>query len=298
MKVKVSDHARYDSFPLRFGFVAPDFLELVAEVEDSYATARQKPKEIRAGNKHYIGELWSCQGEKLCRARVVLSGENDADLHPTIITVLSEVNIPVDRAVSEIVRAKRESGSLSIEKIIEVLHPLYIQERISSPENLIDIFVDMGVSKANQKITELEAVLKSIEKNSDSLLEEHERIKKENESLKEKILQQEKSKINYKGEAIKVSPVSRLISVREGKRKNSRGEEVNCTYLKFEDPDLPERKMDEVFDKSGKITAKARAMADEKKYVRTSTWKPEIFKELEWFRDIYEAPIQSEYRSN
>lgn len=294
MKVKVSDHARYDSFPLRFGFVAPEFLELVAEVEDAYATARQKPKEIRAGNKHFIGELWTCQGEKLFRARVVLSGENDADLHPTIITVLSEVHIPVDRAVSEIVRAKRESGSLSIEKIIEVLHPLYVQERISSPEKLIDIFVDMGVSQANQKIAELETVLKSIEENSDALLEEHERVKKENESLKAKILQQEKSKINYKGEAIKVSPVSRLIAVRVGKRKNSRGEEVNCTYLKFEDPDLPERKMDEVFDKSGRITAKARAMADEKKFVRTSTWKPEIFKELDWFRDIYEAPMHNE----
>lgn len=295
MRVKVSDHARYDSFPLRFGLVAPEFLELVAEVEDPYATARQKPKEIRAGNRHFIGELWTCQGKKLFRARVVLTGENDADLHPTVITVLSEIHIPVDRAVSEIVRAKRESGSLSVEKIIEVLHPLYVQERIASPEKLIDIFVDMGVSEANQKIAELEAVLKSIEENSDALLDEHERVKKENESLKEKILQQEKIKINYKGESIKVSPVSRLISVRVGKRINSRGEEVNCTFLKFEDPDLPERKMDQVFDRDGRITAKANSMADEKKIVRTSTWKPAIFNELDWFRDIYEAPTQSEH---
>jgi len=291
MKVRVSEHARYDSFPLRFGFVAPEFLELVAEVEDTFATARQKPKEIRAGNKHFIGELWTCQGEKLLRARVVLSGENDADLHPTVITALSEVHIPVDRAVSEIVRAKRESGSLSIEKIIEILHPLYVQGRISSPENLIDIFVDMGVSQANQKIAELEAILKSIEENSDALLEEYERIKKENEILKVKILQKEKNKVNYNGETIKVSPVSRLIAVRVGKRKNSRGEEVNCTFLKFDDPDLPERKMDEVFDKTGRISAKAKAMADEKKYVRTTTWRPEIFRELDWFRDIYEASV-------
>jgi hypothetical protein len=113
-------------------------------------------------------------------------------------------------------------------------------------------------------------------------------------TLKEQILLQEKNKANYKGETIKVSPVSRLVSVRVGKRKNSRGEEVNCTYLKFEDPDLPERKMDEVFDKTGRITAKAKAMADEKKFVRTSTWKPEIFKELDWFRDIYEAPAHTE----
>jgi len=291
MKVKVSDHARYDSFPLRFGFVAPEFLELVSEVEDTYATARQKPKEIRMGNKHFVGELWTCQGEKLFKARVVLSGDNDADLYPTVITVLSEVNIPVDRAVSEIVRAKRESGSLSVEKIIEVLHPLYLQERISSPENLIDIFVEMGVSEANQKIVELEQVLKSIEENSDVLLAEHERVKQENELLKLKILKHEKNKTNYKGETIKVSPVSRIISVRVGKRTNSRQEIVNCTYLKFEDPDLPERKMDEIFDRSGQITAKARAFAEQKKFVRTSTWKPEIFKELEWFRDIFEAPL-------
>lgn len=290
MKVKISEHARYDSFPLRFGFVASEFLELVAEVEDQHATARQKPKEIRAGNKHFIGELWTCQGEKLFRARVVLSGENDADLHPTVITVLSEIHIPVDRAVSEIVRAKRESGTLTIEKIIEVLHPLYVKGLISTPEKLIDIFVEMGISKANQKIAELETILKSTEENSNLMLEEYERVKKENESLKQEIVQQEKRKANYKGEAIKVSPVSRLMSVRVGKRKNSRGEEVNCTYLKFEDPDLPERKMDEVFDRTGRVTAKALAMASEKKYVRTSTWKPEIFKDLEWFRDIYEAP--------
>lgn len=294
MKVKVSDHARYDSFPLRFGIVAPEFLELVAEVEDKYATSRQKPKEIRMGNKHFIGELWTCQGQKLFKARVVLSGDNDADLYPTIITVLSEVNIPVDRAVSEIVRAKRESGNLSFEKIIEVLHPLYLQEKISSPENLIDIFVEMGVSEANQKIAELETLLRSVEDNSDALLADHERIKQENEILKANILKYEKNKSNYKGETIKVSPVSRIVSVRVGKRVNSRQEEVNCTYLTFEDPDLPERKMDEVFDRSGKITAKARTLAAEKKFVRTTTWKPEIFKELEWFRDIFEAPSHSD----
>lgn len=293
MKVKVSEHARYDSFPLRFGFVAPEFLELVAEVEDTYATARQKPKEIRMGNKHFIGELWTCQGQKLFKSRVVLSGDNDAEMYPTIITVLSELHIPVDRAVSEIVRAKREAGSLSIEKIIEVLHPLYLQERISSPEKLIDIFVEMGVSEANQKISELELILRNIEENSDALLAEHERVKLENEALKLEILSHEKNKINYKGEALKVSPVSKLISVRIDKRINSRGESINCTYLKFEDPDMPERKMDEVFDRNGKITAKARAMAQEKKYVRTSTWKPEIFRELEWFRDIYEAPTHN-----
>lgn len=151
-----------------------------------------------------------------------------------------------------------------------------------------------GVSEANQKIAELETILKSVEENSDALLADHERIKQENEILKANILKYEKNKANYKGETIKVSPVSRIVSVRVGKRVNSRQEEVNCTYLTFEDPDLPERKMDEVFDRSGKITAKARALAAEKKFVRTTTWKPEIFKEFEWFRDIFEAPSHSE----
>lgn len=285
MKVKVSDHARYDSFPLRFGFVSPEYLELVAEVEDEHATSRQKPKEIKMGNKHYIGELWTCQGEKLFRARVVLSAKSDADLYPTVITVLAEKNIPVDRAVSEIVRAKREAGSLSVEKIVEILHPLYKQERISSPENLIDIFIEMGVSEKEQKITELESMLANIEAISEALIEENERTKKENAELREKIVQAEKNKFNYKGEAIKVAPICKLTGVRVGKRTNSRGESVNCTYLKFDDSDLPERKMDEVFDKSGAITNKARSLIG--KNVRTSTWKPEIFKELDWFRDIY-----------
>ena len=285
MKVRISDHARYDSFPLRFGFVSPEYLELVAEVEDGHATSRQKPREIKIGNKHFIGELWTCQGEKLFRARVVLSTNSDAELYPTVITVLDERNIPVDRAVSEIVRAKREAGSLNVEKIIKILHPLYKEGRISSPENLIDIFIEMGVSEKEQKITELESMLANIEATSEVLMEENERTRQENAALREKIVQAEKNKLSYKGEAIKVSPISKLIDVRVGKRTNSRGESVNCTYLRFDDSDLPERKMDEIFDKSGAITNKARLLIGQN--VRTSTWKPEIFKDLDWFRDIY-----------
>lgn len=285
MKIKISDHARYDSFPMRFGFVSPEYLELVAEVEDEHATSRQKPREILMGNKHYVGELWTCQGQKLFRARVVLSKHSDAELYPTVITVLEERYIPVDRAVSEIVRAKREAGSLNVEKIIKILHPLYKEGRISSPENLIDIFIEMGVSEKEQKITELESMLANIEAISEVLMKENERTRQENAVLKEKIVQAEKNKLSYMGEAIKVSPISKLIDVRVGKRTNSRGESVNCTYLRFDDSDLPERKMDENFDKSGAITTKARSLIG--KNVRTSTWKPEIFKDIDWFRDIY-----------
>jgi hypothetical protein len=74
--------------------------------------------------------------------------------------------------------------------------------------------------------------------------------------------------------------------VEEGQRTNRRGDIVRCTYLKFEEP-VPERKMDEIFDRNRTITNKAKSLVGQK--VQTSTWKPEVFKSLEWFRDIYPA---------
>ena len=96
----------------------------------------------------------------------------------------------------------------------------------------------------------------------------------------------EKQKSNYKGEDVSISPICTLIAVEEGQRTNRRGDTIRCTYLKFEEP-VPDRKMDEVFDRNRMITNKAKSLIGQK--IQTSTWKPEIFKPLEWFRDIYPA---------
>lgn len=40
MKVRVSEHARFDSFPLRYGLIPSEFLEASSKVEDSVGTKK------------------------------------------------------------------------------------------------------------------------------------------------------------------------------------------------------------------------------------------------------------------
>lgn len=285
MKVRVSEHARFDSFPLRYGFVPDEFLETSSEVEDAAGTNNQKPREIKAGNKHVVCRLWSLEGDDLCKARIVLSPATDSDPLAKIVTALSVEFVPADRAVSEIIQLKRRRGDISTNFIIETLHPLYVQKKLSSPESLVDIFVQIGVAEAARKGDLLQSLLAQASEESETLARRNEELEAKYQELEARILQQEKRKPNYRNEGVRVSPIAVLENVEVRLRVNSRGESVNCTYLSFQEPGLPERKMDEIFDRNGSITERARALRGQR--VRTATWRPEIFKPLEWFRDIY-----------
>jgi hypothetical protein len=80
--------------------------------------------------------------------------------------------------------------------------------------------------------------------------------------------------IQYKGEAIDVSPIATLSNVVVGTRTNYSGKVIRCTTLEFEEP-IPNRIMDEWADKDGKKTTLAKSLVGEK--VRTTVWKPETF---------------------
>lgn len=285
MKVRVSEHARFDSFPLRYGFVPDEFLETSSEVEDAAGTNNQKPREIKAGNKHIVCRLWSLEGDDLCKARIVLSPATESDPLATIVTVLSVEFVPADRAVSEIIQLKRRRGDISTNFIIETLHPLYVQKKLGSPESLVDIFVQIGIAEVERKGDLLQSLLTQASEESEALARRNEELQAKYQELEARILQQEKRKSNYRNEGVQVSPIAVLENVELRVRVNSRGESVNCTYLTFQEPGLPERKMDETFDRNGSITEKAKALIGRR--VRTATWRPEVFKPLEWFRDIY-----------
>lgn len=285
MKVRVSEHARLDSFPLRYGFVPDEFLEISSEVEDVAATNNQKPREIKAGNKHVVCKLWTLAGKDLGKARVVLSPATDSDSLPKIVTALSVEAIPTDRAVSEIVQLKRRRGEITSEFIKSTLHPLYVQKKLSSPEALIDIFVEIGVAEAERKGELLQKLLAQASEESEALARRNEELEARNRHLESHIRDQEQRKASYRNEGVAVSSIATLERVQVGERVNRRGERIKCTYLSFKEPGLPVRKMDQVFDPSGAVTKKAEGM--EGKRVRTATWKPEVFKPLEWFRDIY-----------
>lgn len=285
MKVRVAEHARFDSFPLRYGFVPDEFLETSSEMEDVAGTNNQKPREIKAGNKHIVCKLWTLAGEDLGKCRIVLSPATDSDPLAKIVTALSIEPIPTDRAVSEIVQLKRRRGEITTEFIISTLHPLYVQKRLSSPETLVDIFVQIGIAEAERKGDILQSLLAQASEESEAMARRNEELEVRNRELEARILEQEQRKVSYRNEGMMVSPIATLERVEVGSRVNSRGETVNCTYLGFKEPGLPKRKMDEVFDRNGAITKKAKGM--EGMRVRTVTWKPEVFKPLEWFRDIY-----------
>ena len=285
MKVRVSDHARFDSFPLRYGFVPDEFLETSSEVEDVAGTNNQKPREIKAGNRHLVCRLWSLAGDDLCKARIVLSPATDSDPLPKIVTALSVEPVPADRAVSEIIQLKRRRGDITTDFIRTTLHPLYVQKKLCSPESLVDIFVQIGVAESERKGDLLQSMLAQASEESETLARRNEELEAKYGELETRILQQEQRKTNYRNEGVRVSPIAVLEHVEVRPRINSRGETVNCTYVCFREPGLPERKMDEIFDRSGVITERARALKGQR--VRTATWRPEVFRPLEWFRDIY-----------
>lgn len=285
MKVRVSEHARFDSFPLRYGFVPGEFVETSSEVEDAVGTNNQKPREIKAGNKHLVCRLWSLEGEDLCKARIVLSPATDSDPLAKIVTALSVEAVPADRAVSEIIQLKRRRGEINTDFIIARLHPLYIEKKLCSPESLVDIFVQIGVAEAERKGDFLQSLLAEASDESEKLARRNEALEVKYKELEGRILQEEQRKAGYRNEGVQVSPIATLECVEVRPRVNSRGESVNCTYLRFKEPGLPERKMDQIFDRSGAITESARRLQG--RQVRTATWRPEIFKPLEWFRAIY-----------
>lgn len=285
MKVRVSEHARFDSFPLRYGFVPEEFLETSSEIEDAAGTNNQKPREIKAGNKHIVCRLWTLAGEDLGKARIVLSPATDSEPLPKIVTALSIESIPTDRAVSEIVQLKRRRGEITTDFIMSTLYPLYVQKKLSSPETLVDIFVQIGIAEAERKGEALQKLLAQASEESDAMARKNEALEVRNRELEKHIIQQEQNKPNYRNEGVMVSSIATLDRVEVKPRVNKRGENIKCTYLIFKEPGLPERKMDEVFDRSRAITERAKALVGSR--VRTATWKPEIFRPLEWFRDIY-----------
>jgi hypothetical protein len=278
----MTNHAMNDATPLRFGIVPPRYVVLRNLQVDQISTNNQKPREIKQGNQHIIADCYALnQGSFLFKGRFVVGEPRTHGAHKNIITVLSVQPDKSERAVSDLIKHLRESGKIDAEFIKNKLFPKYKEGEISTNEDFYEYLVELGVQ---ERVGDLEAYIKDLEQKSDENQQKLEESERKNEELRKRIVELEIQKPNYRGEGVGVSPVCTLKDVREGRRTNSRGESVRCTYLEFEEP-VPARKMDEVFDKSGSITKKAKSLVGQK--VQTSTWKPEIFKPLEWFRDIY-----------
>lgn len=276
--VRLTNHAMLDCIPLRFGFI-PDVPAGVLRAEfDEVGTSHQKPIEIRRGNKHFKGHLELTNKTVLLDATFVLSSTDD------VVTIF-RADDRAARSVSDIVRAKREAGEIDSEWIIENLYPLYQSGRIKNEMDLFNILIeitarDMTVD-LQREIKRLQALVEQMKTSADEA---------SGESIilgdRDTIIKKDKQDPDYDGEDIDISPAFILKDVTLGKRQNAKGREVACTFLHFEES-IPVRKMDEWADPNGERTELAKSLIG--KSVRTTTWRPDKYSPMEWFRNIYEA---------
>ena len=148
---------------------------------------------------------------------------------------------------------------------------------------LFEELIRLGVEVRTE---ELQSLLQKEQQKSEEYLSMYRKEEKKAENYKNEILAQEKRSSDYKGEKIDFAPVCTLKDVKTSFRTNSKGKNIKCTYLYFFE-DVPARKMDEWADPFGEKTRKAQKLIG--KQVITTTWKPEIFSSVHWFKNIYPA---------
>ncbi|NVK01362.1 MAG: hypothetical protein HWE12_07440 [Oceanospirillaceae bacterium] len=282
-KAKLTKHAQLDAIPLRYGVIAAPIITLEEAQRDDISTERQKPAEISAGNTHYLADAYDEGDNFLFRGRFVLKAINSAEADYIVITVLAISQSHADRAVSEIVKAQRESGVWSSEFIRETLHPLYISDQIGDSTELFNKLVEM-VSRS-----EIEDSLAALERLETIILEHEDRVRELeliNHKYREKIFSLERNKPGYANEDLELTDAFTLSAVDKIFRTKRNGDRVECVRLIFSES-VPDRIMDVGFDQNGEIFSKASGLVGLK--VKTVTWKPHSFAPMRWFRDVYPA---------
>lgn len=279
--VTLSQHARLDCIPLRFGKILRFSHGKFTGCLDEEGTQNQKPREIKSGNQHYVGEFVDCNNEVYSNVRFVLAKPDPKRVARTVISVLlSEIGLAT-RAVTDLIRALRQEQKISPEQIAYRLYPLYNSGKISNEVELFEELVRLGVQV---QTAELKSRLEKAQQKSEELFNLYKEEEKKAEDYRKKIITNERKNIEYKGEKIDLAPICTLKDVKTGFRTNSRGKTIKCTYLHFYE-NVPARKMDAWADPFGEKTLKAQQLIG--KQVITTTWKTEIFSPLHWFKNIY-----------
>ena len=283
-QVQLTRHALLDCLPLRFGLVLSDGIFTATGVQDEQGTQNQKPREQKQGIRHFIGSL-SSNGERLIDdARIVVAPPRHFQHYPQAVSVMLSDSSLAARTVSDLIRAFRERGDLTPEWIAENLHPLYAQGNIRDETEVFTELLRMGVANAKRELsTELEEIKVREQQYIKEIEDLDQRLKEQAENA---ITQDIKQDPQYKNEAVDISPIATLDRVWVAERQKYNGQSTNCTFLSFKEG-LPVRKMDAWADPTGQKTELAKRLIG--KQVWTTTWQPERFDRLEWFRNIYEV---------
>ena len=292
IKVKLSQHARLDCIPLRYCFLPEDKIGIFRGTEDVNGTQNQKPKEIKAGRKHFVGSLEQKGKIVIEIGTFVIAPEDKWNFERTIISVLP-TKTKIDRGASDIISQMRIEGELTPEQIAHEICPRLEYNEVNNSSQIMKILMEIYYKnkfKERDKIhqEEIMEIKKRADERIESELEKSELqrlefIRLENE-IKNLDLQK---KSGAEKETIDISAVCTLKKVTDHeKRKNSKGNIVNVTRLYFEE-DVPVRTMDEWADKNGTITELAKKMIGKK--VRTTVWEPGIYNAMRWWNNIHEV---------
>ena len=237
---------------MRFGFVPQVDSGVLTAEEDEAGTQRQKPLEIRKGNKHFKGDLELTDGQLITNGTFVIS------LDFTIVSIFLEAH-RATRGVGEIVRSMPEANRIDSEWIVDNLYAPYRDGKIRTEVDLIDLLVQLGI-EANQPD---EPAVSPAPSNA-----EIDEARKKIKELEARIKAGEASSPSYNDEDIALSPICTLRKVDPGFRTNSQGKEIQCTRLYFEEK-VPVRIMDNWADPNGNVTKKAENLIGKK--VRTTS---------------------------
>lgn len=285
-KFLLSEHARLDSFPLRFGFIPPKYVELREIAVDITSTQNQKPKEIANGNYHVFANCFDIDnGIALCSGRFVLTKKKQHHLYQTIVTAFGVNPNLAERGVSDLIRKLREDDEIDTAFIIDCLHKPYEQGILKDELALFKYLITIGVKNETNNLAKITEAIKT---ERDHAFEKSIELESKLDKIVSEGIESDQRRIDYRGEKIDTSAICTLADVKLMSRKKYNGETVECTYLYFEE-DIPQRKMDSIFDKNGAITKYAESLIGKKVY--TTVWKPNIFKPMEWFRNIFEVTV-------
>ncbi len=282
--VILTNHARLDCMTLRYGQLFQTSNATFLGQYDEVRTQDQKPKEIKRGNQHYVGTfIHRITGTEINNIRLVLAKQDQNRQARAVVSVLMTDNPLADRAVTDLIRDMRQQGEITPEFIVNSLHPLYLDGKISSAVDFYKELVEMGI---RQKTDNLEEEMRAAEDRATAAEAELKDRDAKIDKLIQYIRELEAKSKGYAGELIETAPICTLKSVREGTRTTRAGKIVRCTFLDFEES-VPTRTMDSWCDPDGAKTELAKSLIGQS--VITSTWKPDIFPPLKWCRSIYKA---------
>jgi hypothetical protein len=257
IQVRISRHVRDTVMPLKYG---KRLLEITGCVKGEHPRGKKGTDRSRLAGTLYINDEAYVRGaEFVLGAR----GENETQ---ELITIRKEHDKNAHRLtkIIEAFSANDESNDFT-DYIIKTLCPMYENNEFLRPETLISVLVRDGKADASE-------------------IDKYREIEQEDDNDQRDAEQRSKEYPNYGGDSISSANPEKLKAAWVGERTNKRGETVRCTFLEFENPELPLRIMDEWADPDGSMSEKAEKLVG--KYVVTTVWKPEIYDPLKWWRTI------------